>query len=102
MISRDAFEGLIGEGFHTAFRNAVDTARAATIHRLIADMPPEEWSKIVGFVADGMPPEMFQPDPEDPRIEQARDLADRSLTEAPFPATVNAHALLAVLDEDSQ
>lgn len=42
----------VGEGFHTAFRKAADSAQADRIHKLITDLPSEEWSGIVRFVAE--------------------------------------------------
>lgn len=62
MIDRDTLRSLLGEGFHTAFRKAVDTATAAQIHRLIAGMPLEHWEAVLSFVADGFPSEVFVPD----------------------------------------
>jgi hypothetical protein len=62
-MDRETFESMIGEGFHTAFRKAVDSATAAQIHRLIGGMEYRDWAAVVSFVADGFPSEMFHPDP---------------------------------------
>lgn len=48
----DTFVSMLGEGFHTAFRKAVDTRQAAAVHRLITEMPPADWAAVVEFVAD--------------------------------------------------
>jgi hypothetical protein len=45
-------ESMVGEGFHTAFRKAVDSPEAVVIHKLIKDMDSEIWGAIVKFVAD--------------------------------------------------
>lgn len=58
-MDRDTFRSLLGEGFHTAFRNAVDTATAVQIHRLISGMDPDDWAAVLDFVADGMPADVF-------------------------------------------
>ena len=46
------FRGMLAEGFHTAFRKASDSDEAWRIWKLIREMPPAEWSKIISFVAD--------------------------------------------------
>jgi hypothetical protein len=43
---------MLGEGFHTAFRKAIDGPDAMPIHRMISDMRPEDWSAVIRFVAD--------------------------------------------------
>lgn len=47
-VLRDTRETL-GEGFHTAFRKGSDCVEAGKIHKLIADMPSEEWEHVVNF-----------------------------------------------------
>lgn len=42
----------LGEAIHTAFRKAIDHPNAAQIHRLINELPPEEWGRIVDWIAD--------------------------------------------------
>jgi hypothetical protein len=43
---------MVAEGFHTAFRKAVDSPEAVVIHKLIKDMDPETWAAIIDFVAN--------------------------------------------------
>lgn len=43
---------MLAEGFHTAFRKAIDHPYATVIHKLITDLPGEEWSAILDFVAE--------------------------------------------------
>lgn len=65
-MNRDDFLSMLGEGFHTAFRKAGDSATATQVHRLIGNLAPEEWSSIVEFVADGFGvtfPGIFDPTP---------------------------------------
>jgi hypothetical protein len=42
---------MLAEGFHTAFRKAVDHPYASVIHKLISDMPREDWGAVIDFVA---------------------------------------------------
>lgn len=55
MTARDQeyedYRHYFGEGMHTAFRKASDHPSAFLIHRLITELPDEEWSAIVDFVA---------------------------------------------------
>lgn len=51
-LTYDGFRSMIAEGTHTAFRKATDHALAMPIHRLIGELPPEEWSSVVEFIAD--------------------------------------------------
>lgn len=52
--TRDRIKSLVGEGFHTAFRKAVDNEQAMPIHRLINDMPAKDWDNIIEFVVSGL------------------------------------------------
>lgn len=45
------FRAYLGEGIHTAFRKAGQTRASSQVWNLIREMPPEEWSGIVRFVA---------------------------------------------------
>ena len=53
-MTRDQFVSLLAEGIHTAFRKATDCPQAMPIHRLISEMPNDEWGHVVGWVADGL------------------------------------------------
>ena len=48
------FVSYLGEGMHTTFRKGTDAPQAMTIHRLIDEMPDEDWHNAVYFVADAM------------------------------------------------
>jgi hypothetical protein len=48
----DTFRSMLGEGTHTAFRKAIDSRYAMTIHHLIADLPDGDWGQVVSFVAE--------------------------------------------------
>jgi hypothetical protein len=50
-VGYDTFFSLLGEGFHTAFRKAVDHPYAAVIHLLIRELRGEEWASAVEFTA---------------------------------------------------
>jgi len=50
-VTEEDIRSMIGEGFHTAFRKAVDSPESVVIHKLIKDMDPQEWSAIVSFVS---------------------------------------------------
>ena len=50
----DSVVGAIAEGTHTAFRKATDWDKAMMIHRLIDEMPMEDWGQVVDFIADGV------------------------------------------------
>lgn len=43
---------MLGEGFHTGFRKAVDHPYATTIWQLIKDLPGEDWSAVLDFVSE--------------------------------------------------
>ena len=58
-LTRDDFRSLLGEGFHTAFRKALDSPESAQIWKLIDVMPHREWSAILGFVLSGFPDGAF-------------------------------------------
>lgn len=47
-------EDHLSEAIHTAFRKATDCAEAMPIHRLIESMDPDEWARVVEFVAAGI------------------------------------------------
>lgn len=66
-IKGDDLRAALGEGFHTAFRKAADSAEATVIHRLIGDMQPEEWSAVIDFVTNGVA-HCGDVEDEDPRI----------------------------------
>jgi hypothetical protein len=48
----DTFSSLLGEGFHTGFRKAVDSSAANRAWHAIQDMPAEDWGAVVTFVAE--------------------------------------------------
>jgi len=41
---------VLGEGFHTAFRKAVNSKKAYAIWKLIRELSDEEWNDIIDFV----------------------------------------------------
>lgn len=43
---------MLAEGFHTAFRKAVDHPYAVVIRHLIKDLPPEDWTAVLDFAID--------------------------------------------------
>lgn len=43
---------MLSEGFHTAFRKAVDSPFAVVIHKLLRDLEPGEWDAVIDFTAD--------------------------------------------------
>lgn len=51
-ITYSELTSMLSEGFHTAFRKAIDGPDAMPIHRLIGNMRPEDWSAVISFVAD--------------------------------------------------
>lgn len=53
-MTRDEFSSLLAEGVHTAFRKATDCHQATPIHRLISEMPNEEWGSVIDWVVDGL------------------------------------------------
>jgi phenylpyruvate tautomerase PptA (4-oxalocrotonate tautomerase family) len=48
---------LLGEGFHTAFRK-IPVKNADEIHKLIEEMPDEDWMAILDFVYEGIKEEL--------------------------------------------
>lgn len=50
-VTDSDIRSVIGEGFHTAFRKAVDHPYATVIHKLIGDLPDEDWSAVIDFVS---------------------------------------------------
>jgi len=52
LFEDDELENFLGEGFHTAFRKAVDSKEADRIWHAINDLPSEEWSAVLYFVAE--------------------------------------------------
>lgn len=53
--AREYLVGMLGEGFHTAFRKAVpDSHIADRVWHLINDMPEDEWAAVLYFVVDGL------------------------------------------------
>lgn len=52
------FEDVLGEAFHTAFRKASDSPQGTQIYRLIEELPPEDWSRVLEFVSDALAPFM--------------------------------------------
>jgi hypothetical protein len=57
--SRDDLRSALGEGFHTAFRKAVDGHGSAEIHYAITKMPRKVWGDVLDFVLAGLPQERF-------------------------------------------
>lgn len=53
-MDRDSRVALLAEGMHTAFRKATDCPQAMKIHRLIEEMPEDDWSAVVDFVAESV------------------------------------------------
>lgn len=51
-VTEDAIRSMVGEGFHTAFRKAVDSMEASIAWKAIRDMDNEEYAAIVSFTAD--------------------------------------------------
>lgn len=52
-VTENDLASLLGEGFHTAFRKAVDSTRANSIWHAIDGLPAAEWGAIIDFVAWG-------------------------------------------------
>jgi hypothetical protein len=50
-MNHDSLVELLSEGMHTAFRKATSCPQGMKIHRLIDEMPDEEWAAVVEFVA---------------------------------------------------
>lgn len=51
-VTYSEFSSMLAEGFHTAFRKAIDGPDAMPIHRMISNMSDEDWSCVIEFVAD--------------------------------------------------
>ena len=45
-------DALLAEAFHTAFRKASEHPNAHVIWTLIRDLPKDDWTKIIDFVAE--------------------------------------------------
>ena len=43
---------VLGEGFHTAFRKATDSAEGTAIWQAINDMDEQEWEDVLKFVIE--------------------------------------------------
>ncbi len=50
-VTYSELRSMLGEGFHTAFRKAIDGPGAMPIHHLISDMDDEDWGRVISFVA---------------------------------------------------
>jgi hypothetical protein len=51
-VAKEKLIDVLGEVFHTAFRKAVDNEQAMPIHKLIKEMPTEDWREILRWVVD--------------------------------------------------
>jgi hypothetical protein len=51
-VTDSDIRSMLSEGFHTAWRKAVDHPYATVIHKLIRDLPEGEYGAVVDFVAD--------------------------------------------------
>jgi hypothetical protein len=51
-VTDSDIRSMLSEGFHTAWRKAVDHPYATVIHKLIRDLPDGEYGAVVDFVAD--------------------------------------------------
>lgn len=51
---RNALAELLGEGFHTAFRKAIEGPNANIIWNHINDLDCEQWAAVLDFVVDGL------------------------------------------------
>lgn len=49
---KDFIRSMLAEGFHTAFRKAVNSPRADQIWDLIKAMPSDQWGSVISFVAE--------------------------------------------------
>lgn len=54
-MKKSEFISLLGEGFHTAFRK-IPVKNSYEIHKLIQEMPDDDWVAILDFVCSGLPP----------------------------------------------
>lgn len=52
-MTRDEFQSMLGEGFHTGFRKAAMGSEADRIWRAIRDMDRGEWGAVLQFVTWG-------------------------------------------------
>lgn len=52
LVDYATFRSLLAEGFHTAFRKAVDHPYAVVIHLLIRELRGQEWGAVLDFTAD--------------------------------------------------
>jgi hypothetical protein len=52
-ISESDMRAMLAEGFHTAFRKAIDSPLAMPIHRLIGELPDDDWAAVLDFVMSG-------------------------------------------------
>jgi hypothetical protein len=57
--TRDDLRSALGEGFHAAFRKAVDGHGSAEMWRLIDAMPDRQWRNVLDFVLLCLPQERF-------------------------------------------
>lgn len=46
-VTESDITSMLAEGFHTAFRKAADSMEATVIHKMIRDMPSEDWSAVI-------------------------------------------------------
>lgn len=53
--TRDDLRSALGEGFHAAFRKAIDGHRSSDVWRIIDQMPDKEYRKVLDFVLSGLP-----------------------------------------------
>lgn len=64
IVTRDDLRSLIGEGFHTAFRKALDGPPAHEVWRMIRALPDKEWREVIDFVVSGFPESAFTVPPK--------------------------------------
>jgi hypothetical protein len=55
-VSRKDLKSILGEGFHSGFRKAIDCDGAHEIWVLISKLPDEEWDSILEWVLYGLIP----------------------------------------------
>ena len=55
-LSKKEVKEVLGEGFHTAFRKAIEGYTANDIWILIKELPDEEWNAILDFVYECIKP----------------------------------------------
>lgn len=51
-VTDSDIRAMLAEGFHTAFRKAVDSPFAVVIHKLIKDLEDGEYAAVIDFTAD--------------------------------------------------